>query len=76
VDELAYMIQKAQDEGILKGLIPHIITNGCCCLQYANDTIFLLEDDLEGARNIKFILSLFEQMSGLKINFHKSEIFF
>jgi retron-type reverse transcriptase len=74
-DGLANTIQKAQDEGILKGLIPHIITNGCCCLQYADDTIFLLQDDLEGARNLKFILCLFEQMSGLKINFHKSEIF-
>jgi hypothetical protein len=30
---------------------------------------------LEGARNLKFILCLFEQMSGLKINFHKSEIY-
>jgi hypothetical protein len=74
-DGLACMIQKVQDEGILKGLIPHIITNGCCCLQYADDSIFLLQDDLEGARNLKFILCLFEQMSGLKINFHKSEIF-
>jgi hypothetical protein len=36
---------------------------------------FLLQDDLEGARNLKFILCLFEQLSGLKINFHKSEIF-
>lgn len=36
---------------------------------------FLIKDDLEGARNLKFILCLFEQMSGLKINFHKSEIF-
>jgi hypothetical protein len=36
---------------------------------------FLLQDDLMGARNLKFILCLFEQMSGLKINFHKSEIF-
>jgi hypothetical protein len=26
------------------------------------------------ARNLKFILLLFEQMSGLKINFHKSEV--
>jgi hypothetical protein len=74
-DGLACMIQKAQDEGILKGLIPHIITNGCCCLQYADDTIFLLQVDLEGAKNLNFILCLFEQMSGLKINFHKSEIF-
>jgi hypothetical protein len=71
-DRLACMIQKAKNEGIIKGLIPHIITNGCCCLQYADYTIFL--DDLEGARNLKFILCIFEQMSGLKINFHKNEI--
>jgi hypothetical protein len=39
-DGLACMIQKAKNKGIIKGLIPHIITNGCCCLQYADDTIF------------------------------------
>jgi hypothetical protein len=73
-DGLACMIQKAKDGGIIKGLIPHIISNGCCCLQYVDDTIFLLQDDLESARNLKFILCIFEQMSGLKINFNKSEI--
>jgi hypothetical protein len=40
------LIQKAKEEGIIRGLIPHIIPNGCCCLQYADDTIFLLQDDL------------------------------
>lgn len=44
-------------------------------MQYADDTIMLLEDDLTNARNMKFILCVFEQISGLKINFHKSEIF-
>jgi hypothetical protein len=39
-DVLACLIQKAKDEGIIKGLIPHIISGGCCCLQYADDTIF------------------------------------
>jgi hypothetical protein len=73
-DGLACMIKKAQDEGLIEGLIPHIIHNGCCCLQYADDTIFLIQDCLEGARNLKYILCLFESMSGLKINFHKSEI--
>jgi hypothetical protein len=45
-------------------------------LQYADDTILLLEDNLEHARNLKTILCLFEQMSGLKINFHKSDIYY
>jgi hypothetical protein len=74
-DGLACLIHKAQDEGLIKGLIPHIIWNGCCCLQYADDTIFFIQDCLKGASNLKFILCLLEQMSGLKINFHKSEIY-
>ena len=34
-----------------------------------------MEHDIEKARNLKLILSAFEQLSGLKINFHKSELF-
>ena len=48
---------------------------GVSILQYADDTILFLEHDLEKAVNMKLILSMFEQLSGLKINFHKCEIF-
>jgi hypothetical protein len=34
-----------------------------------------MEHDLAKALNMKLILYIFEQLSGLKINFHKSEIF-
>jgi hypothetical protein len=34
-----------------------------------------MNHDLEKARNLKLILSAFEQLSGLKINFHKSKLF-
>jgi hypothetical protein len=34
-----------------------------------------MEYDLEKAQNLKLILVAFEQLSGLKINFHKSELF-
>ena len=34
-----------------------------------------MEHDLDKATNLKLILSAFEQLSGLKINFHKSELF-
>ena len=44
-------------------------------LQYADDTILFLEHDLSKAVNMKLILCLLKQLSGLKINFHKSEIF-
>jgi hypothetical protein len=34
-----------------------------------------MEDDLEEAKNLKLVLVAFEKLSGLKINFHKSELF-
>ena len=40
------------------------------------DTIIFLEHDLQQAKNLKLILSVFEKLSGLKINFHKSELFY
>jgi hypothetical protein len=43
-------------------------------LKYADDTIICLEDNVQKARHVKLLLYLYEQMSGLKINFEKSEI--
>jgi hypothetical protein len=34
-----------------------------------------LEDDVSSAQNLKFLLCIFEQISGLKINFDKSVLF-
>jgi hypothetical protein len=35
-----------------------------------------MDHDSEQPKNMKLLLSVFEQLSGLKINFHKSEIFY
>jgi hypothetical protein len=48
---------------------------GLSILQYADDTIIFIDHDPEQAKNLKLLLCAFEQLSGLKINFHKSEIF-
>lgn len=37
--------------------------------------MIFLDHDLEQAKNLKLLLCMFEQLSGLKINFHKSELF-
>ncbi|CAN6249384.1 unnamed protein product [Urochloa humidicola] len=73
-DSLAKMINKAQENGLIKGMIPEYIPNGVAILQYADDTILCLEDDEESAQNMKFLLYMYEKMSGLKINFSKSEV--
>jgi hypothetical protein len=74
-DGLAMLMKKAHEEEIITRLVPHLVDGGVSILQYADDTILLLEDKLTNARNVKFILCLFEQISGLKINFHKSKIY-
>jgi hypothetical protein len=71
---LAKMIQQAQFAGLIVGLVPHLVDNGVVILQYADDTILLVQDDMEQIIHLKLILYMFEAMSGLKINFLKSEV--
>jgi hypothetical protein len=58
-----------------KGVIPHLIQDGLSILQYADDTVIFMSHDFQKAINMKLILTTFEKLSGLKINFHKSELF-
>ena len=74
-DMLAILIERAKSKGQIEGVIPHLVDGGLSILQYADDTILFMEHDIEKARNLKLILSAFKQLSGLKINFHKSELF-
>ena len=76
VDMLAILINRAKDEGQVTGVVPHLVDGGLSILQYADDTILFMNHDIEKGANMKMILFAFEQLSGLKINFHKSEIFY
>jgi hypothetical protein len=69
------MMNKAIENNVLKGLGNHLIPNGVSLLQYADDTIICLGNDLTKARNLKMLLYIYEMMVGLKINFMKTEIF-
>ena len=74
-DMLALIIKRAKDDGQIRGVIPNLLDDGLSILQYADDTIIFIDHDLEQAKNLKLLICAFEQLSGLKINFHKSEIF-
>jgi hypothetical protein len=37
-------------------------------------TLLFLEDDLEKANNLKWLLLCYEQMTGMRINFDKSDL--
>jgi hypothetical protein len=72
---LVILVSRAKSGGQFRGLVPNLVEDGLSILQYADDTILFMEDDLEEARNLKLVLAAFEKLSGLKINFHKSELF-
>ena len=74
-DMLTILIERAKQDGQIPGLIPHLVDGGISILQYADDTIIFMEHNFEEAKNMKLLLTMFEQLSGLKINFHKSELF-
>jgi hypothetical protein len=69
------MIARAKEDGQVDDLIHHLVDGGVSILQYADDTLIFMEHNLEKALNMKLILCIFEELSGLNINFHKSEIF-
>jgi hypothetical protein len=58
-DMVAIMIERAKNDGIIEGAIPHLVDGGLSILQYADDMILLMEQDLEKAQNLKLILSVF-----------------
>jgi hypothetical protein len=72
---LAIIIERAKFDGQIEGVVPHLVDGGLSILQYADDTILFMDHDLAKACNLKIILSAFEQLSGVKTNFHKCEFF-
>ena len=69
------MLSRVCATGIINGLVPNLVEGGLSHLHYADDTVILLQYSPEILRNIRLILSSYEVMSGMKINYEKSEIF-
>jgi hypothetical protein len=75
VDSLAEILERARISGHITGVVGHLIPGGGVThLQYADDTMIMFEGSDLDIQNTKFLLLCFEAMSGLKINFDKSEV--
>ncbi|KAK1692879.1 hypothetical protein QYE76_009576 [Lolium multiflorum] len=74
-EALSGILSAASKAGHIHGLVPHLLPGGVTHLQYADDTLILIQGSDEDIANLKFLLMCFEDMSGLKINYHKSEVF-
>ena len=73
-DALDLILRKAKHKGHIKGVVPELIPGGLTHLQYADDTVILMNLDDQTLSNMKFLLYCFEWVTGLKINYHKSEV--
>jgi hypothetical protein len=57
---LTRMIIKAQSNDMITSLIKHMIPRRIVVLQYVDDTILCLENNVEKASNVKLLLPLYE----------------
>nr|XP_051201554.1 uncharacterized protein LOC127315064 [Lolium perenne] len=65
------LVSGGQTSITVNGEVGNFFRNG---RGYADDTIIMLQPDDLAIANLKYILLCFENMSGLRINFHKSEV--
>lgn len=68
------MIVKGSQAGLIRGLCPNFHPGGIICLQYADDTLLFVDNDHRTVFNLKWALTCFELVSGMSINYHKSEL--
>ena len=74
VEGLAGLVRQATKQNMLTGVKVGRKEIVCSMLQFADDTLFMLEDSFSNVFTVKTILRCFELVSGLKINFHKSKL--
>jgi hypothetical protein len=72
-DVLTRMLAKVADQGLVKGVLGDFRASGILSLQYVDDTLLFSDCGGYYLRNLKIVLSLFERISGMRINFNKSE---
>jgi hypothetical protein len=74
-DALCQLLIRGTELGLLQGLGP-MLTNGKQVINfyYANDTIYFLPADPKCVETVVWILNAFEALSGIRINYSKTEL--
>ena len=73
-DVLNRLMIRAKETGLTEGFLVGRDRTRVSLLQFTDDTIFFSKASLEHLQNLKIILLVFGQVSGLKINLEKSTI--
>jgi hypothetical protein len=56
------------------GLMESMCPEGVINLQYVDDTLLFMKHDLNAACHLKWLMLCFEKLSGMKINYNKSDM--
>ena len=62
VEAMDVMLTKAKEHGHITGVVPHLVPGGVTHLQYADDTMILIQNSPNNIACLKFILICFELM--------------
>jgi hypothetical protein len=74
IDVFTRMLIKASRMGHIIGLMSSLCHEGVLRLHYADDTLLFLNHDYRVACHLKWLLVYFENLSGMKINYSKSDL--
>lgn len=70
---LQYIVNDAMQNGLLHAPIPYY-NNDFPVVQYADDTILIMQADINQVVHLKQLLAQFTESTGLKVNYHKSSM--
>lgn len=73
-DAFSRMLDRAGRKNLVQGVLGEFREGGIMSLQYADDTILFSNANESFLLNLKHIIMWFEQVSGMRVNFHKSEV--
>jgi hypothetical protein len=74
VDAFTRMLIKATHRGYISGFMNDMYPEGVISLYYANDTLLFLSHGNDFASHLKWLMIYFEKLSGMRINYHKSDL--
>jgi hypothetical protein len=68
------MLSKAASNRYVAGFMCSSYLKRVISLQYVDDTLLFLSHDVRAACHLKWLMTCFEKISGVRINFHKSDL--
>jgi hypothetical protein len=74
IDVFTRMLMKAASKSYITSLLSTLYPEGIVSLQYADDTLLVLDHKYKVACHLKWLMVCFEKLSGMKISYSKSDL--